>query len=223
MADRTLRRAYSAANGTKDDSTNTDGREPGSESNGDIYVGSAEPNVDNDGGDVDGGANAIHGSVGVVEVDPAEFDAILAGAGSGSDSGNDSGTGKRKYTKRDAGSGRKPGRPRTSKGSPPTVDAIVLLHTMASVMLKTPELVLEKDEAQKLCDGLAELQKHFPIPVPNEKTIAIMSMVAIAGQVYGTRIMAVNMRKKMERAQRNANVTQMPKQNPAQSAGAGMG
>lgn len=222
MANRTLRRPRSAANGTADNTANTDGREQGSVTDNDSESAITDTNTDNVGGDTDSESNEIHGSVGVVEIDPAEFDAELADTGTASGDGDDSGTRKRRR-RSDAGTSRTiGGRGRKSKASPPSVDAVVLLHTMASVMLKTPELMLEKDEAQKLCDGLFELQKHFDIPVPSEKTIAIGAMVAVAGQVYGTRIMAINMRKKMEREARKAKVVDMAG-NPVVQTGAGMG
>lgn len=89
-------------------------------------------------------------------------------------------------------------------------------------MLHTPELNIEKDEAQRMCDGMAELQKHLDIPMPDAKFVAIASMLAISASVYGPRIMAITNRKNREKQDRkNGQPNVTPINQPM--AGSGIG
>lgn len=72
---------------------------------------------------------------------------------------------------------------------------------MGASLLNIAELELDKDEAKKLADGIKEVSKHYPVAL-NPKHVAIANLVVVAGGIYGSRIMAYNMRCANDRANR---------------------
>jgi hypothetical protein len=74
--------------------------------------------------------------------------------------------------------------------------AIVSVHEVAAMMLKSPELELDEGEALKLAQALIRLQSFYPaIDVP-AKALAWAQLVIACGQVYGPRIVAISKRPK---------------------------
>ena len=71
------------------------------------------------------------------------------------------------------------------------------LHLMAATAFKTPELALDATEAKKLADAVANVAKHYPV-VLTEKQLAWTNLCIIAGGLYGTRFVALQMRLKAD-------------------------
>lgn len=92
----------------------------------------------------------------------------------------------------------------------------VVVHATLAALVNVRELELSEDEARKLSDASKEVLKHYPLGV-SDKTIAWVNLAVIAGGVYGTRIMAYNVRRG---AERRARVVNLPTAPPA-SAGPG--
>jgi hypothetical protein len=84
-----------------------------------------------------------------------------------------------------------------------------MVHTWASVLLKTPELMLDPTEVKQLSDAYETFSQHHDVPLLTAKRMSEINLIAVACTLYGTRFVAITHRKK---AQRNGqgNVTQMP-------------
>jgi hypothetical protein len=48
-------------------------------------------------------------------------------------------------------------------------------------------LELEPEEARELALALAHVEEYYPIPVPEEKHRALISLALVAGRIYGKR------------------------------------
>lgn len=82
-----------------------------------------------------------------------------------------------------------------------------MIHTWASVLLKTPELMLAEDETKRLADSYSTFCEFHEVPILTPKRMSEINLVATALMIYGTRYVAVKNRHKQEKA---SNVTQMP-------------
>ncbi len=76
-------------------------------------------------------------------------------------------------------------------------DVLYSLHLMGAEILSVPELKLDKDEAKKLGDAIAEVAKHYSVSF-DPKKVAIFNLFSTAGLIYGTRLYAVRERRKTE-------------------------
>ncbi len=150
-------------------------------------------------------------------------DAVGAdGAGTGTDSGRIDGLavadlGGAAPVKR--GRGRPPGSGKSSvkpgsgkpvaqaKAAPASVvgiEALLLgIHSIASSLTKVEEIALDKSEANQLAQALAAVNVHYQKTV-DPKLIAWMGVVAVAGQVYGPRVLAYRLRTADEKAKRQS-------------------
>jgi hypothetical protein len=72
-------------------------------------------------------------------------------------------------------------------------------HAMASIAFKTPELALDPKEAQTLGVAWANVAKYYPTVI-DEKQLAWFNLFTVMVGVYGTRAVAVGIRRKRERA-----------------------
>lgn len=91
---------------------------------------------------------------------------------------------------------------------------LLSLHKMIAV--KIPEMELEKAEADLLAEGVARVERHYPV-VSGILTGKVADHVALAtalATVYGTRIAAIKMRRDAERAT-VVNPAQPPQNNTA--------
>jgi len=170
-------------------------------------------NTSADDNDSDGQPDSVK-SVGVVEVSPGELSEYIAGrvADAGSDSGSDSGRTRRKRSD----SGGKRTRKSKQETNAPLVPLINMVHTWASIMLKTPELMLDETETKALSEAYDEFSQHHDVPILSAKRMSEINLGVALLTVYGTRVVAINRRRKQQRA---ANVVQMPhQQNVAQRA-----
>lgn len=99
--------------------------------------------------------------------------------------------------------------PETGKGERPAaspkvldVDALsrllVSFNLGLSIVTKTPELLLSEDEAKLCTDSYANLARFYPsIGIP-EKTAAWLDFLSTFGGIYGSKILAANVRRKGE-------------------------
>ncbi len=201
MANRTLRRDYSSATESTNSFAISDGRASGSESE---RI-EREPDIDtvvNGDGDIDESNSRSDGcSVGVVEIDPEQLGEYVAGNGAGSDTGSD--TRKRR--------GRKPGsknRGGKAKAEASVEPFLMMAHQWAAVLLKTPEIALDANEAKQLSDAYSVFCEHHDVPVLSPKRLSEINLIAAMFMIYGPRFVAVKNRIKQDKAVKQAkNVT----------------
>jgi hypothetical protein len=144
-------------------------------------------------------------SIGVVTVEPEQLGEFINGNGK-SDTGDSSGsdrTGKRKYTRRNT---------KAHKETPQNIEALVtMVHTWASVLLKTPELKLEETEVKTLSDAYNEFCLYHEVPMLTPKRMSEVNLVIAALSIYGTRYVAIRQRMK-DQKHSHGNVVSMPTQ-----------
>jgi hypothetical protein len=77
---------------------------------------------------------------------------------------------------------------------------LLSIHTHLAALTKTPELELESDEASKLAKAGLNVYKHYSTYFPqiSEKQIDVGFALTALYQVYGTRLAAIGLRKKIE-------------------------
>lgn len=169
----------------------------------------------------DSGARPVGGSSGEPEI-LYGFDAIepetirvTAGAGRRNNSGGST-------------AGARRGRPRKSDSEKtPEIPAslvdlnglLLSLHQMGSALLEIKELELDETEAKKLADGIKQVTKFYPVNI-DPKKIAWLNLGIVMTEIYGTRIMAYNMRVKAER-EKNPKPAAVPKVTTMRPAAAG--
>lgn len=98
--------------------------------------------------------------------------------------------------------GRKPGsKNRASSTSPRNISAegierlLLSIHAGISTITKTPELMLEKEEANNLAVCTANVARHYDLG-QTEKAMDWTSLFIALGAVYGTRVIAISIKKK---------------------------
>lgn len=90
------------------------------------------------------------------------------------------------------------------------IESVLLsIHGMMAAALKTPELALEKDEAQAMATAIAEVSRHYPMTI-DPKTMAWINLASCASMVYGPRLYMISTRKngEKEKAKEPANSDQ---------------
>lgn len=139
----------------------------------------------------------------VSEFDPSDYDSVRVGTGTESSSGD----GKRGRKPR-SDSGKQRGR-KATKGSPQNVEALVgMVHTWASVILKTPELMLAPDEVKQLSAAYEQFTEYHEVPLLTPKRMSEINLISTALFMYGTRLVAIKNRKTTERNARKMHVMQ---------------
>lgn len=141
---------------------------------------------------VDAGAQSIGGNAGrinepeIINGFEAEQPTTERIAGSGD------GTGKRKRG-RPAGSRNNPAQAGAKESvrleSLKISDLLYSVHLMGAEICKVPELELDKEEAAKLADAIADVSKYY-VTSFDPKKVAWVHLAVIAGGIYGTRIFA---------------------------------
>lgn len=86
-------------------------------------------------------------------------------------------------------------------------EVLMTVHTVGAALLKVEELLLDKSEAAKMADAIENVLKYYPIGV-SDKHLAIANLVLTCGGVYGTRVMAYNIRRSQERANKVVPINQ---------------
>lgn len=72
---------------------------------------------------------------------------------------------------------------------------------MAALMLRSPELVISKDEATKLAEALRNLMQYYSI-TPDPRVMAWLQLIGVAAVIYGPRAVLMSQRARAARAQR---------------------
>lgn len=102
------------------------------------------------------------------------------------------------------GAGRTVTQAKAAPASVVGIEALLLgLHSIAASLTKVEEIALDKTEANQLAQALAAVNVHYQKAV-DPKLLAWMGVVAVAGQVYGPRVLAYRLRVATEKAQRPA-------------------
>jgi hypothetical protein len=94
---------------------------------------------------------------------------------------------------------------------------------MAATVLKSPELVLEKGEADALANAIAEVEKHYSISLSPE-TRAWLGLATTAAMIYGPRAYLIAKRRKRDappKSQPAKPATPLPTPEPAPSGEGG--
>lgn len=121
---------------------------------------------------------------GFIVIDPASGGA----ASGGSNNSGGSYTGRRR--------GRKPGSRNTASKDQANLrgldiaEILLSAHMMLAIALKTPQLVLEKTEAEKLEEAIQRVWRHYPMDVSQKHLDISMALFTVAS-IYGTRAVAI--------------------------------
>ena len=133
-----------------------------------------------------------------------EFDPGNA-ATSGDTTSDGSGDGKRSRRRR-SDSGVKRAR-KSRKETPQNIEAVAgMIHTWASVLLKTPEIALDQDELKQLSEAYDNFSEHHEVPVLTPKRMSEIQLVSTLLMMYGTRFIAISNRKRAEKNARKLRV-----------------
>jgi hypothetical protein len=124
------------------------------------------------------------GTDGIPTVDPASLTAEAEGE-----------PGKRKRG-RPAGSKNATGKSTTKEVSEDLTSILYSLHAMGAAMLKTPELELTPDEAERLGKAVNRVNREYGNIVMPPKTAATINLLIVAGGIYGPRLIAIRNNKK---------------------------
>ena len=110
----------------------------------------------------------------------------------------------------DGGEKRGRGRPRKSdakpKAAPLSVEGVEALlfsvHLQMAAILSTPEIALDKDEANALAIATKNVARHYDLPGFSEKAFDTVNFGIVILTVYGTRFAAVRLRWIAEKRER---------------------
>jgi hypothetical protein len=69
---------------------------------------------------------------------------------------------------------------------------------MGAAILSVPEVELDRDESKKLGDAIKDVGRHYAM-VFDARYVAIANLGAVAGFIYGPRIIAYRARRKAEK------------------------
>jgi hypothetical protein len=133
-----------------------------------------------------------------VTIPVSEVNSGASGTGTGADPGEPRRTKSGRFDRRTR-AGRTAGS-NEAETSPIPVDRISLtelllsLHEMGAAILKTPELDLDRDEAQKLSKAVQEVSKYYAMSF-DPKKVALGNLAIVMGGIYVPRIMAYRLRK----------------------------
>jgi hypothetical protein len=200
MADRTLRRKLQRNEGNSPSNVDVDSNDAGTNDESIERITNDDSIVDGNGNNIDIESNSDSG-IRVVEIDPADIGKFIAD-GTGTGTGDGDQPRKRR--------GRKPGTGNTRKTkAPDSVEPLIeMVHTWAAILLKTPELQLDKDEVKKLSDSYVEFAQHHEVPLFTAKRMSEINLIACVSMIYLPRFFAVRNRMKDEsKVKRAKNVT----------------
>ena len=91
------------------------------------------------------------------------------------------------------------------------------MHSTLAAIARAPELELNEAEAEKIAKASVSVAKLYNVET-TEKATAWANLIGVVGAAYVPRFIALNMRRKMEAAERRAggNVTNFPGAPPIQ-------
>jgi hypothetical protein len=100
---------------------------------------------------------------------------------------------------------RGPSKAQVSVKSLDLADLLYSIHGMGALILKCPELEIDKKDADKLSDALETVNQHYGVAVDPKKA-AIINLIAVSGGIYIPRLIAFAARRKTDSAARPAPV-----------------
>lgn len=137
----------------------------------------------------------VNNASGLTIIDPADIDGSAGdGNSDGRNTGDNAGEPVRKRRGRPAGSAR------TARAKKATLDIngvegiLLSAHTLLAAIAKTPELILDKDEAKQLAEGIANVSRHYDLET-TQKGMDWGNLIMVVGMIYGTRIFAIRAKK----------------------------
>ena len=77
----------------------------------------------------------------------------------------------------------------------------MIAHLGISGATKSPEMELDKSEADALAQATTKVMQEFDVR-PDPKFIAIAGLVTTAGSIYGPRVILIRERRKQERKEK---------------------
>ena len=88
---------------------------------------------------------------------------------------------------------------------PDTIAATLMLtHSGLAFAFRTPELEIDKQEADVLTQSLLKVSRHYPNVAMPAKTLDWMNLIGVLGACYGGRIVRIKERKKKDNAEKQA-------------------
>lgn len=205
MANRTLRRAYTQANGSSNGSAEVSGVEPVAD---DSELGGnedADIRVDGNGEESERESDS-NGSIGYVTIDPADLRDFI---GNGGTDANSNGNRTRK-PRSDSGQKRGTRGPRKKSAEIPTLVTVHnLLNSWGQFLFK--ELELDPTEKEKLDAALANFAEYHELPLLSPKRASELELLNALAMAYGPRIFCIYHRMEAEAKIKKAkNVTHNP-------------
>jgi hypothetical protein len=82
-------------------------------------------------------------------------------------------------------------------------ELLISVHAMGAAILSVPEWEINQEEGKKYSDAVKEVLKYSKLSF-DPKKVAYVNLAVVAGTIYGTRIVAIAGRRRIERAERNA-------------------
>jgi hypothetical protein len=205
MANRTLRRAKPGDNPPTPTAIRT---VPIPDIGVDDSIRSESESIEDVAGDSGADDNNAHGEpnrterIGVVEIDPAQLGEYVNRTVAGDSDGNSNSNRTRRQR---SDSGVKRGRKAKVQATQDIAPIATMVSTWASVLLKTPELMLDKDEVKTLSESYAAFSEYHTVPLMTPKRMSEVNLIATVLILAGPRLVAIRNRKKEE--QKRGNVT----------------
>lgn len=113
--------------------------------------------------------------------------------------------------------GRPPGSGNKTKSVPAGISGIEKtlfgIHQMLGAII-APELALGEDDAHQMADAISAVNRHYQIRMFDAKTQDWLNLIMVAGAMYGSRVVAIRERVKVQRMARPA----MPRAQTANAA-----
>ncbi len=93
---------------------------------------------------------------------------------------------------RPRGSKNRVNRPQSAKEVSQDLTGILLsVHFMLAKLTKIDELELDEEEAKKLGEAVARVNREFGVQIMSPKTAALLNLAVVGGAVYGPRAIAI--------------------------------
>lgn len=150
-------------------------------------------------------------------VDPK---AVEDGIESGSPGSDGDGSGEKRKAGwpkgKKRGASKAGGNPIPGQQTPLDLDGISKLlyscHAILAGISKTPEIEFSEDESKKLGAAIVNVGRHYNLAVA-EKTMDWTNLLMCAGMIYGSKLIAIKMRKASDRAARPEPEAEQPRNN----------
>lgn len=173
--------------------------------------------------DDDGRVTPISANGDIPIVDPGSGDVTGAsfGAGDGDSdrSGNNNGDSLgefdpggepvRKRRGRQPGTKNKPKEASFSGSLKGVEQLLITVHMMGAALLKVPEFQISPEEAHGLTEAINGVTKHYSVAI-SEKTLAWANLISMGVGIYGSRLIALKLKKDREKVKKLETVGPRP-------------